>query len=57
MDGKYVLTGSGDGTARLWDTDYHATIRFACSLVWRDFTPAERQQYSIADSASTCPKP
>ncbi len=56
-DGKYVLTGSEDGTARLWDTDYHDTIRFTCSLLWRDFTKVERTQFRITDDAPTCPKP
>jgi WD40 repeat protein len=54
-DGKYVLTGSDDGTARLWDTDYHDTIRYACSLLRRDFTKEERAQYGIADNSPTCP--
>jgi WD40 repeat protein/transcriptional regulator with XRE-family HTH domain len=54
-DGRYVLTGSADGTARFWDTDYHDTIRFACSLVLRDLTVAERQQFGITDNAPTCP--
>ena len=54
-DGRYVLTGSADGTARLWDTDYRDTIRFACSLLWRDFTEEERTQYGIADGNPTCP--
>ncbi len=56
-DGRFVLTGSADGTARLWDTDYHDTIRFACSLLWRDLTNAERAQYNIADSTPSCPHP
>ena len=41
--------------AQLGDTDYHDTIQFACSLVWRDFTKEERTQYGIADNALTCP--
>jgi WD40 repeat protein/transcriptional regulator with XRE-family HTH domain len=56
-DGRYVLTGSEDGTARLWDIDYRDTIRFACSLLWRDLTRTEREQYGIADNSPTCPKP
>ncbi len=56
-DGKYVLTGSLDGTARLWDVDYHDTIHYLCSRLLRDFTDAERAQYSITDKVPTCPKP
>jgi WD40 repeat protein len=26
-DGKLLLTGSEDGTARIWRTDYHDTMR------------------------------
>jgi len=54
-DGKYVITGSEDGTARLWHTDYHDTIRFVCSLLGRDLTQEERRQYKITDNKSTCP--
>ena len=56
-DGRYVVTGSADGTARVWDTDYHDTIRYACSLLSRDFSKEERDQYSIADASSTCSQP
>ncbi len=56
-DGKFVLTGSNDGTARLWDTNYQDTMQFVCSLLWRDLTIAERNEYSIPDSTPTCPKP
>jgi WD40 repeat protein len=56
-DGKYVATGSADGTARLWHTDLQATLRDLCGLLTRDLTPDERTQYNIADTAPTCPQP
>jgi WD40 repeat protein len=59
-DGKYVLTGSYDGTVRLWDTDYKNFITYACSRVFRDFYKDglvdERQRYGISDTLPTCPK-
>jgi hypothetical protein len=51
-----VLTGSLDGTARLWDTDYHDTIRYLCSRLLRDFSDDERAQYGIPNDGPTCPK-
>ena len=45
--GKYILTASQDGTARLWQTDYHDTIRYLCGVLTRDLTPEERAQYDI----------
>jgi WD40 repeat protein len=55
-DGRYVLTGSADGTARLWDADYHDTITSLCSRLLRDFSDDERAQYGIPNDAPTCPK-
>jgi WD40 repeat protein len=54
-DGQYVLTFSQDGTARIWDTDYPSFLAYACTRVFRDFTPEERTQYSLDDSP-TCPQ-
>jgi WD40 repeat protein/transcriptional regulator with XRE-family HTH domain len=54
-DGKHLATASDDGTARLWDVDYHTTIEYLCSRLLRDFTDAERTQYSITDTSPTCP--
>jgi WD40 repeat protein len=56
-DGRRVLTGSNDGAARLWDTDYHDTIRYLCSRLLRDFSDDERAQYGIPNDGPTCPKP
>jgi WD40 repeat protein len=53
-DGRYVLTGSWDGTARLWETNHHDFIAYACSRIFRDFTDAQRQLYSIPDDEPTC---
>lgn len=55
-EGKYLLTGSGDGTAMLWDVDYHTTIQYLCSVLRRDFTDEERAQYNIMDKTPTCPE-
>ena len=38
-DGKHILTGSADKTARLWLTDVHDVIKLACSLLRRDLIP------------------
>jgi WD40 repeat protein/class 3 adenylate cyclase len=54
-DGKLVLTGSADGTARLWHTDYHDTMRYLCGQLARDLTGDERTQYNITGSTPTCP--
>jgi len=54
-DGKYILTASHDGTARLWFTDIHETIRAVCALLTRDLTPDERVQFDISDQYPTCP--
>ena len=54
-DGRYLLTGSHDQSARLWHTDYHDTIDYLCGLLIRDLTPEERTQYGIADQEPTCP--
>jgi WD40 repeat protein len=54
-DGKYILTGSDDGTAMLWDVDYRTTINYLCSVLLRDFTDDERAQYDIKDNSPTCP--
>ena len=54
-DGKYIVTGSVDKTAKIWDTDYRDTISWACSRLTRDLTPEERTQYLITDQEPTCP--
>ena len=54
-DGKHLASVSDDDTARLWDVDYHTTIGYLCLRLLRDFTDAERTQYGIIDTLSTCP--
>ncbi len=54
-DGGSVLTASNDGTARLWDTDYHDTIRYLCGQLLRDFTADARVRYEIQGTTPTCP--
>jgi WD40 repeat protein len=54
-DGKYILTGSEDGTARLWLLDLQDTIRGVCTTLTRDLTPEERVQFGISDQGPTCP--
>jgi WD40 repeat protein len=56
-DGKHILTGSADRTARLWLTDVQEVIHLVCSLLQRDLTAEERAAYSITDETPTCPKP
>jgi len=53
-DGKTILAGSQDGTARLWLTNLNETIQAVCSLLTRDLTSEERVQFDIADQDSTC---
>jgi WD40 repeat protein len=55
LDGKYILTASFDGIARLWFTDFHETIGAVCALVTRDLTSEERVQFGITDPGPTCP--
>ena len=42
------------GTARLWETDYHTFVRWACSHLVRDLTEAERTRYGISNAGPTC---
>ncbi len=54
-DGRYILSGSYDNTARLWDTDYRDFVAYACTRIFRDFTDVERQQFEL-DDTPTCPQ-
>jgi hypothetical protein len=54
-DGRF-LSWSGDGTLRLWADRPDAFIAYACTRVFRDFTPDERTLYGIDDLEPTCPQ-
>ena len=54
-DGKYVLTGSGDNTAQLWNMDFHEDLRRVCARLTRDLTPDERVAFGITGTQPTCP--
>ena len=54
-DGRYVVTASLDHTLRLWNTDNRDFVAYACSQVWRDFTPQERAKFGLPGSDATCP--
>ena len=56
-DSKYLITVSTDGIARFFDVDYHATMKYLCSILLRDLKDEERAQYGITDNTPTCPKP
>lgn len=49
-----IITWSQDNTLRIWYADRDNAITFACSLVYRDFTFAERVLFQI-DDTPTCP--
>jgi WD40 repeat protein len=53
-DGKTFVTGSDDGTARLWSVDYRDTMNYLCSSLLRDLTNEEREQYHIVDNVPIC---
>ena len=46
-DNRWVLTGSDDNTARLWDMDIERLMVRAKKLVGRELTDAERERYLI----------
>jgi len=54
-DGKYILTASSDGTARLLPTELQDTIQAVCSVLTGDLTSDERKQFGITDQNPTCP--
>jgi WD40 repeat protein len=56
-DGRTLAASGEDGTIRLWDTDFHDTIRYLCTRLRRDLTAEERATYNIVDETPTCPKP
>lgn len=50
---QLVISASFDGTLRLWDVDYRMFIAGVCAELVRDFTPEERDRFSI-DQTPTC---
>jgi WD40 repeat protein len=54
-DGKTIVTGSADGTVRLWYADLNDTIDDLCRRLPRDLTEEEREQYGITGGEPTCP--
>ncbi len=54
-DGQFIATASFDMTARIWDATVEQFIAYACTRVFRDFTPEERAKYGI-DDTPTCPQ-
>ena len=44
-DGRYVLSGSHDGTARVWEWQSKDLIASACSRLSRNLTRAEWNEY------------
>jgi WD40 repeat protein/energy-coupling factor transporter ATP-binding protein EcfA2 len=44
-DGNWLATGSGDGTARLWNLKINYLLKKACSVVGRNFTREEWEDY------------
>jgi tetratricopeptide (TPR) repeat protein len=45
-DGRFVLTSSDDGTARLWHARMDDLLRVADERIGRDFTREERRQFA-----------
>jgi WD40 repeat protein len=52
-DGKHVVTASADGTARLWDADYHTTMQSLCPVLQRDLTQALLQHNKACSHKSS----
>ena len=55
-DNRWVLTGSIDNTARLWDMDIERLMVRARKLVGRELTDAERIKFTIPKRESPSPK-
>ena len=52
-DSRLIVLGS-DGGVRLLYASVLDAVAGLCSRLLRDFTPEEREQYSIADNNPTC---
>lgn len=53
-DGKSFATTGADTTVRIWDFNYQDTVTYACSLLFRDLTSTEREEYGIKDTNPIC---
>lgn len=51
-DGVYV--GGGDNTVWLWDTETEALMDYACQVLKRDLTAAEKEKYNLPRLAPLC---
>jgi WD40 repeat protein/serine/threonine protein kinase len=56
-DGQKIYVGAADNAVWAWDVDYHALIDYACQVVDRDLTAAERQKFNLPDPGPVCPAP
>jgi WD40 repeat protein len=55
-DSHWLVTGSADHTARLWDLRIDELVAEACRVAGRNLTQAEWQQYLPGEAyRKTCP--
>ena len=56
-DSHWLVTGSDDSTARLWDLNIGELVNKACQVVGRNFTSAEWMHYFPHEEyRATCPQ-
>lgn len=53
-DGKQVYAGGADNLLRVWEVDINDLVDYACAVIGRDLTPAERQKYEIPFTEPVC---